>query len=256
MNPTFLPHLNLTVHLGAKPKGDDSAVPDLAEYVDTGVLPSPLASVNYTLKKQAWDTMLGNDTVGDCTIAGAMHMISDWEAYASGKVPGFTTAQAIQVYSAITGYVPGDPSTDNGAELIDVLNYWKSTGILGHKILGFVKIDPSNDRLVRLGIDLFGGIYPGVALPISAQAQVGKEWEPESGPDGAPGSWGGHCPPILSYNVPSDVEGYATWGTIQKGNVAFRHEYMTEAYAVLGPEWLNPQKKAPNGFDLTQLLAD
>lgn len=260
MNETFLPHLNQTVHLGKLPMipGADADVPLLDDYVDLMTLPVPLQSSNYTLHPAAWANMLGNDTVADCTVAGLMHMLANWSMYSGLHVPGFTTTEAIQVYSAITGYVPGDPSTDQGANLIDVLNYWKSNGIFGHKIIGFMKIDPQNLKMVRLAIELFGGVYNGVALPISAQAQTGpgKVWTPGTGSDGAAGSWGGHCPPTLRYSIPDDRFGHSTWATIQDADSAFERKYQDECYAVLGPEWVNGKKQAPNGFALDALLAD
>ena len=53
--------------------------------------------------------MLANDTIGDCVIAMMLHSIEDFHLDAGTPVPAFTDADAISIYSAITGYVPGDP---------------------------------------------------------------------------------------------------------------------------------------------------
>lgn len=254
MNETFLPHLNQTVHLGKLPMipGADADVPLLDDYVDLMTLPVPLQSSNYTLHPAAWNDMLGNDTVGNCAVVGVMHMLANWSMYSGLHIPGFTTPEALQIYYKLTG------GPDTGLKLITVLNYWKTTGVFGHKIPGFMKIDPQNLKMVRLAIELFGGVYNGVALPISAQAQTGpgKVWTPGTGPDGVAGSWGGHCPPTLRYSIPDDRFGHSTWATIQDADSAFELEYQDECYAVLGPEWVNGKRQAPNGFALDALLAD
>ena len=48
--------------------------------------------------------------------------------------------QVVAAYSAITGYNPSTGANDNGAVEIDVLNYWRQTGIAGHKIGAYVAL--------------------------------------------------------------------------------------------------------------------
>ena len=84
--------------------------------------------------------MLGNDQVGDCVIAAMLHYIMAAQANV-GKSVTFTTQQALDLYSAITGYNPSDPSTDQGTAWTDALAYWQSTGCCGHKILGWAAVD-------------------------------------------------------------------------------------------------------------------
>ena len=81
-------------------------------------------------------------------------------------------AQVLGAYSAITGYDPATGDNDTGAVETDVLNYWRKTGVAGHKILAYAALEPGNTQHVRDAIDLFGGAYIGLALPISAQRQA------------------------------------------------------------------------------------
>ena len=39
------------------------------------------------------------------------------------------------------GFRPGDPSTDRGAYALDVLNYWRQSGIAGHRIAAYAAVD-------------------------------------------------------------------------------------------------------------------
>ena len=72
---------------------------------------------------KAWERpiaygMLGNDAVGDCTIAGHYHLRMNMQAVANAGTPlVVTTEQALADYSAATGYNPADPSTDQGANM-------------------------------------------------------------------------------------------------------------------------------------------
>ena len=100
----------------------------------------------------------------------------------------------------------------------------------------------------------FGGLYAGVALPVSAQRQTGWTWDVTSATPKDFGSWGGHAIPIVAY----DSAGLTcvTWGTLQKMTWAFWDAYVDEAYACLTPDWIAADGKAPSGFDLASLQAD
>ncbi len=79
---------------------------------------------------------------------------------------------------------------------------------------------------------------------------------PPGGPvgDGAPGSWGGHCAPIIAYSPHSLT--CVTWGGLTRMTWEFFATYCDEGYAVLSQDWLYAEKVAPNGFDLTTLEHD
>ncbi len=238
--------------LGKRPYVYDRRHLQLARYLNLTVLPPVPDSFDFTPAVSDWG-MDGNDTAGDCPFAGADHQEKLWNGY-TGKPYSSTADQVVKVYSQQTGYVPGDPNTDNGAYLIDVLKMWQQQGFLGHKIDAFVQVATADLAMVRAALYLFGGLYAGVALPLSAQnAQV---WDCDGNYQGdkAPGSWGGHCVILASY----DQEGFncVTWGTLQYLTTAFLNGYFDELWAIISMDWLLASGKTLAGFDMDQLKAD
>lgn len=236
--------------LGKRPVRHDKRTLLLADYL-TGPLPPPPAAQDWA-RHLAKIGMMLNDQIGDCTCAAAGHAIQIWSSNANREVT-VSDADVVAAYSAITGYSPNDPSTDNGAVELDVLNYWRQTGIGGHKIAGFVKLEPKNTSHIESAIALFGGTYIGLGLPISAQNQ--NVWSVVGGPDGEPGSWGGHAVYVVEY----DAHGLTciTWGQLKRMTWGFWQQYCDEAYGILSNDWLNPTTHiAPNGFNIGVLMAD
>lgn len=103
---------------------------DLCFYVYAASLaPAPLA---YSPPSSLHNIgMMLNNALGCCAIASPGHMIQTWTADAGAM---FTpTDNDIEIaYEAVGGYVPGDPSTDQGCIMQQALNYWRKTGIAGH----------------------------------------------------------------------------------------------------------------------------
>ena len=58
----------------------------------------------------------------------------EWTANAAQKLLTPSDQQIVSAGSAITGYNTATGANDNGAVEIDVLNYWRQTGIAEHKI--------------------------------------------------------------------------------------------------------------------------
>ena len=226
----------------------------LANYLDTTALPAAPAKHIYAknIHSKSWG-MMGNDKIGDCTCAAAGHLIMEWTDD-NGAL--FTPADGdiVAAYSAITGYNPKTGKNDNGAVETKVLNYWRKTGIAGHKIFAYAALEPKNHNHIMLSAFLFGGCYIGMALPITAQRQ--KVWSvPPGGAtgQGAPGSWGGHAVPVIGY----DSHGLTviTWGATKKMTWSFWDAYCDESYAVISTDFAG-QKTSPSGFDFAALQAD
>ena len=241
--------------LGRLPAKFDSRTLKFARY--SSALPTPPSHVNWASKVASW-TMMDNDQIGDCTIAAAGHMVELWTNDEAGKAVIIPNSQIVAAYSAISGYNPVTGANDNGCALLDVVNYWKNTGIGGHKISAYVSVEPTNQTEVEQSMWLFGAVDLGVNLPISAQTQTGTglKWAvPPGGPvgDGEPGSWGGHSIPTVSYDSTGLL--VVTWGELQFMTWGFLNTYCDEAYTCLATDWTS-KGKSPSGFNFTQLNAD
>ncbi len=238
--------------LGKLPARADPRVPSLQRYL-TAELPAAPASVDWSKGVVAWGVM-ANDTLGDCTAAGAAHAVQVWTLNASNELTVSDQA-VIAFYSATCGYRPGDPSTDQGGVEVDVLTWWHNNGLAGHSLDAFATLDTGNRFLVRDAIWLLGGAYLGLELPLSCQGQ--DVWDMPAGGatgDGKPGSWGGHCVFAIGY----DAEGLTviSWGETIKMTWAFFDACCSEAYGLLSTDWIAATMQAPSGFNYAALAAD
>ena len=222
----------------------------LAKYV-AGVTPPPAECYfQERIGRRAWGMYL-NDTLGDCVIAAAAHMELQWSTYAGTAVTP-TDAQVLSGYELVGGYVPGNPGTDNGCDMLTALTDWRKTGLCGKTVTAFALCGPVQG--LKMAVALFGNAYIGIQLPLSAQGQNGWHVD-DSDPEAAvPGSWGGHCVPVVGYNGNSLT--VVTWGAILNMSWAFAARYMDESYAVLSPEWIEANGESVSGFDMGQLTAD
>ena len=205
--------------------------------------------------------MFANDQFGCCTCASNGHRIVAQEFASQQKELQVNDADVLEVYSAVTGFRIGDPSTDNGAYMLDVANYMRRVGMgrerdgTRHTIAAFVKVDHTDLDEVKAACNIFGGVWVGVWLPLSAQSQTGegRQWTaPQGKPTGdwEPGSWGGHAIEVTAYN--SRVAMAYTWGEEQYMTWGFWKTYVDECYAMISEDWLRGGK-SPRGFDMTRL---
>ena len=185
--------------------------------------------------------MDGNDTKGDCTIAGAAHAITIFRALIGQRVI-MSANQVLSLYRKLTG------GPDTGLNELDVLNYWRKSGVNGEKILAHVSIDPKNHTHVKQAVELFGAVYIGFQVQANCiqDFDAHRPWTPGKLPQD------GHAVVLTDYD-PSDVT-VLTWGNTQKGTWAWWDECVDEAHAILPAEASNPAF-AP-GFNLAQLQAD
>jgi hypothetical protein len=214
----------------------------------------PPAHVNWVKTgAPAWPMML-NDSLGDCVCAAAGHMQEQWTTWKGQTItPG--DSAILNMYEKVGGYVPGEPATDNGCNMLDALNWWKGTGIQGRRIAAYAAVNYEDRAEVKTAVELFGNLYLGIQLPLSAQGQ--NVWQvPVGGPsgNGAPGSWGGHCIPVVSYDPTGLI--VVTWGQQLFMTWGFLNTYADEAYAVLSPDWIESSGFSPGKVDLAQLMAD
>ncbi len=250
----------MTYKLGAKPSPADARDLKFAAYKTTA-LPVPPASWGYdnVVPRGGWG-LLGNDRYGDCVWAGAAHE-HILENTVAGHPATFTTDGVLSDYSAATGFNPSDPSTDNGTVIRDALKYRQKTGIIDatgkrHKIGAYLQLDTTRvqngdfSELAEAAF-LFGAVALGIDVPESAMQQFNDDqmWSYE------PGSpiEGGHYVPLVAHRKHLEV---VTWARVQPVGVRFLEHYLTEAWALVSPDFLTSQGETVAGFDLAQLNAD
>ncbi len=284
--PPMPPAVNVPgLMLGKGPKREDSRNLMLANYLPPK-LPVIPGIVEWTRHVPKPDPMFGNDSNPDCTAATIGHLIRTMTANA-GSTLTLSDSAIFRFYAKLDPtWDPTVPGSGQGAVVLDVLKLWKNEGIVDdagrvHKIAGFVEIDPKNRVHIRAAIWLFGGVYGGFGLPLTASDQInaGKPWTVDtSNPSRAlRGSWGGHAMPIVDFlplALPAVGIGTAkrplklvtharsgrrlmTWAQRQAASQDWCEEYGDEAYAVFDSlDWLKSDGFAPCGFDAAALIAD
>jgi hypothetical protein len=100
---------------------------------------------------------------------------------------------------------------------------------------------------------MFGGLYLGIWLPLSAASQATWDVSPDGSTSGdyEPGSWGGHAVYMPGYA--SKTVTIATWGARVRATWEFLHEYCDEAYCVISEDFLYRTGKTPQGFNIDAL---
>jgi hypothetical protein len=236
--------------LGKLPVRTDVRTLLLPRYVDRGRLPTPPDTFDETSGVGSWP-MYANDRIGDCTTAAAGHMIEAWTAAGQGQAIEVPESAVLDAFDHVK---LTDPATgEEGAIELDVLRYWRKNGVGGHRIGAFARVAVFDQQLAQTAAWLFGGLYIGLQLPLTAQAQPVWDWTGSLTGPARPGSWGGHAVDVVRY----DKNGLTvvTWGRLQDMTWRFWDRYCDEAYCILSDDFLK-KGNAPNGFDLATLEAD
>ena len=260
-------HVNahgLRIHVGGRkrPTQMRASHPHLFRGLRAIQLPPAPDFDNTQSAKVALADILGNDTLGDCTAAGAGHIIDSATAGAGAPV-AITHDQCVSFYSLSTGYNPADPSTDQGGDEVTVCQTWQAKGYDGqggHAIAGWAALSDdelANPAFVKSVAWLFP-LYFGIELA-DQWTQIsgdGFTWDVGNPPD--PND--GHCVVGLGGNSTGIL--IDTWGFIGTMTYAAIAQFCASGaggnlFAILTPESINRAKSlAPNGFDYDQLLAD
>lgn len=196
----------------------------------------------------SWGMML-NDTLGDCTIACPGHMEQAWTAKSGTEITIPDTA-ILTAYEQFDGYVAGDPSTDQGGDILTVCQDWQSVGIGGHKIAGFAHVNMTQENWQQ-ALYLYGALNTGLNFPQSALAQLGGtlDLDPSKPPD-PPDPTLGHCVALV-YGGP-DLAGFVSWGAMLWCTWRFVMYYFNECVACQSSEW-TPPVTVPDGLQLVGL---
>jgi hypothetical protein len=200
--------------------------------------------------------MLANDRYGDCVWAGAAHETMLYNEEAGGTV-AFTDANVLADYAAVTGFNPGDPSTDQGTDVQDAAAYRRNTGIVDsagkrHTIAAYLALDPGNLSHLLTAAYLFSAAGIGLNLPASAIDQA-KKAEPWDVVPGSPNE-GGHYVPLIG-RLAGGMLVCVSWGRQQLITERFFQTFCDEAVAYVSTEDLVKQK-SPDGFAYADLIGD
>lgn len=211
----------------------------------TAKMGAPPASCMYgTRTPQAGWGVLGNDTEGDCTIAGVVHldMLFDDITGTSSVIP--SAAQTVAEYLSLTG------GQDTGLNENFVLQTWMNQGLFGNKILAYAPVDYTDITALHQALYYYGHLYLGIQCPNSAQEQFseGVPWTV------VPGAQidGGHCVIACGYD-PTYVD-IVTWGKRVRVTYPFLARYLEEAYVVI-PSQYQQIGRGP-ALDLASLQSD
>lgn len=243
--------------LGRKAVVTDTRTLRLSKYL-TDQLPPPPAARDWTRGGKSW-SMLLNDQLGDCTIAGVAHAVQIWTVNAS-KEALIANDEVLQAYEKWCGYVPGNPATDQGGIELDVLKDWKAQGFAGYPLTAFATVLPANRIHVQQAVNLFMGLYIGLNVPayiMPDDGNVPELWNVDPSADNT--IIGGHCVYVVGYQPHPKHElivKFISWGMVYTMAWAFWVQFVDEAYALISPAMVGQTGEAPNGFDMAQLEAD
>ena len=229
-----IPHWS-ALKMGAAPID----VPTVCSY--TGGLPADLG-------------VMLNDRLGCCAEAGYCHADQVWSV-AAGKPILTAPDSAVEALYGTQGYVPGNPSTDQGTVLQSLLTYLVQTAApVGGlpKLAAFVEIDPTNEDDLNRATYESGLIYLGFTVPSYAQQALDT-----LGPvlDVAPGGdqtvIGGHC--VLSAGYRPGFREFISYGNAAYSmTTAYWRANVDEVYALVSEEFCRANGLTPLGLSIPE----
>lgn len=210
----------------------------------TAALPAPPPAVDWYSHVSDWPMYL-NDQLGCCTESMVGHKIENASTYGTGSTVAITDNDVLAAYERVSGYKPGDPSTDNGAVLQDVYGDWRKVGVGGHHATVFAQVKVHNLAEVKQAVAAFGAVGLGITVTKSMMDDfdAGRPWMRASGPQ-----LGGHAVPVVGYDA---VQVFVvTWGRVQPMSWGCFQQVTEEAWVAVLPEWFDSAGADPEGLDL------
>jgi hypothetical protein len=243
--------------LGKRPARPGAVSLKFADVFNIATLPVPPLVFGHEsfIPGNSWG-MLANDRWGDCVFAGAAHETMTFTAEGSDHPAIFTSAGVLSDYSAVTGFDPSNPASDQGTDVQAAAAYRQKMGVIDangvrHKIDAYADIAVGNLDQLATAIYIFGAAGVGVALPSSAEDQFNQSrpWSIVSGDTNV----GGHYVPFVGRNSAGNFIG-VTWGRLQAAEPDWLKEYMDEGICYLSVEILKATTKlSPEGYNLDAL---
>lgn len=274
MKRIWIDHIQRHVTLGAVKTPDKHApMLKLGDYLDLGQLPPSPELLDWSPAAMASITSMdGNDTVGDCCEAEEAHYIGVITGNAN-KLFVYTTAATLAMYSAVTGYVQGNPATDQGTDPVTILNYFvKNKYADGSINAGYASVNATSMAEVMFALYAFGNVKMWFGIPDSIANNLGSlkpgfVWDVTAG---SPDQNNGHCIGSCGYN-PTQIQAVAisakgliimTWGMMGLITwAAVAAWFIPSAGGGLATrvnaDWLvKASAKTPSGFGAADLASD
>lgn len=250
-----MPNDQPQLRLGKAPARKDAVKFKLSNYLDLAALPTPPSKGGHQALVLDWEGMLGNDKYGCCVWSGAAHETILWNKEA-GQPVKFDALSVLSDYSAVTGFNPNDPNTDQGTDMQVAASYRRKTGVKDatgkrHQVAAYLAIKPGDETELKQAVYLFSNVGIGIQFPVSAMTQfnAGKPWTVVSGSK----IEGGHYVPIFGYDAKYVY--LVTWGKLQKASWGFIKKYMDEGIVYLSDEMLSSGESI-DGLNVGQLNSD
>lgn len=222
---------------------------ELPFYV-AGSLPKPppkveVPSVAVQPDGSPWG-MDGNDTYGDCGVAGINH--------------GFMSVDAVFNYpetvpsdqDIVNYYLTYTDGQDTGVVLADFLAYVQKNSFFEHKIEAYAPVAVHDVPTLTFAIDAFDFSYTGITVT-DAMMQAYQDDKPWELDDAFSPVDGGHCVPLVGYD--SAYLYCITWGKVQPITYSAWHFISSEAWAVIPGEFVTGNSDG-RGINLAALKAD
>jgi hypothetical protein len=237
----------------------------MGDYVDTTSLPPiPKGAFGHMDSVKVPWGMLKNDELGCCVISGAEHEHMLWNAEAGKPIPQFGDKSTVTNYEKLAGYVPGNPDTDQGTDMVAAAHKRITQGIVDEQgkrhYLGIaLELDCGPGYLNMTQLWYAAWLFDGLGLGILVTPEweddfaVGKPWDAS---DYNPNNIaGGHYVPLMAREVdtlhgPSSTVYNAdivTWGAKQAVTIPGLKVCTTTVLAYASQEKLN------NGKDIDGL---
>ena len=165
--------------LGKKPAVVDHRVKRYTARLTSKLPAAPDNVVWYAKMPDTGLPMLLNDQLGCCVAATCCHFVGQSSLYAAERTPLVPTDPECLAIYVNSGYVPGNPSTDQGWSVLGpggLIEAWTKGFVIGGKInkVGPVaSVDFKNSEELRVAIALYGFVLTGAAL---TQADVESDF--------------------------------------------------------------------------------
>jgi hypothetical protein len=190
--------------------------------------------------------MDGNDTNGDCGVAGFNHDLMAAASVADLSETWPSNTDIVTYYYTYTG------GQDTGVVLSDFLAYVKKNSFLGHTLSAYAPVKVHDIPTLHFAVWAYDAAYTGIRVTSGMMNanQQGKPWDLD---DMMSETVGGHCIPIVGYD--SNYLYAVTWGGVQAISYPAWHFMSDEAWALVTGEFAAKGGDG-RGVNLAALEAD